>query len=195
MTTINAAVIDEPIKGIRTPLDGLIFAIARRIGGPNRQRVIEHFLRFAVVGITGAVIDLGLVFILQQTVLPPTRELDAGIASAIAATCAVLSNFFWTRYWVYPESRGRSMRRQLAMFAVVSVVGLAFRFFWVMATAFPIGAMITPVLEPVIHAISGEFIINQHTEARIGTVVSQLVAMVVVMLWNFYANRHWTFNR
>lgn len=194
MTTTEVAALEQPIRGIPTPLDGLIFALSKRIGG-RKARSMEHFLRFAVVGASGAVIDLGLVFILQQTILPPENELWAGVAATIAATCAVLSNFFWTRYWVYPNSRGRSMRRQLAMFAVVSVAGLIFRFIWVAATAFPVGHAVTPLLEPFIHSVSGSFVINEHTEARIGTIVTQMFAMVVVMLWNFYANRRWTFNR
>jgi putative flippase GtrA len=193
MTTSDSAMPEAPIPGLRTPIDGLIRAAAMRFG-PARAKSMERFLRFAVVGATGAVIDLGIVFLLQQTILPPTRGLTAGLASVIAATCAVLSNFFWTRYWVYPESRSRSMRRQLAMFTTVSVIGLFFRFVWVVFTAFQIGEIVTPMLEPVIHAISGSFVINEHTEGRIGTITAQLIAMVVVMLWNFFANRHWTYN-
>jgi putative flippase GtrA len=46
----------------------------------------------------------------------------------------------------------------------------------------------------LIQAISCSFEINQYTPARIGTIVAQLIAMVIVMLWNFFANRHWTYN-
>jgi putative flippase GtrA len=193
MTTSDVVAPEQPPAGLRTPIDGLIRAVARRFGA-GRAKEMERFLRFAVVGASGAVIDLGLVFILQQTILPPTRGLTAGIASAIAAATAVLSNFIWTRYWVYPDSRGRSMRRQLAMFVTVSVIGLGFRFIWVVMTAFPIGHAVTPVVQPIIHSITGSFVLNEHTEARIGTIVSQLIAMVIVMLWNFFANRHWTYN-
>lgn len=192
MTTSEVAV-TEPPQGLRTPIDGIIRAVAQRFGA-KRAKEMERFLRFAIVGASGAVIDLGLVFILQQTILPPTRGLTAALASGIAAATAVLSNFIWTRYWVYPESRSRSMRRQLAMFTTVSVIGLAFRFVWVLFTAFPVGNFVTPIVAPLIQAISGSFEMNQFTSARIGTIVTQLVAMVVVMLWNFFANRHWTYN-
>jgi putative flippase GtrA len=191
--TTSEVVVTEPPQGLRTPIDGLIRAVAQR-SGPKRAKEMERFLRFAVVGASGAVIDLGLVFILQQTILPPTRGLTAALASGIAAATAVLSNFIWTRYWVYPESRSRSMRRQLAMFTTVSVIGLGFRFLWVLFTAFPVGNFITPIVAPLIQSVSGSFEMNQFTSARIGTIVTQLVAMVVVMLWNFYANRHWTYN-
>lgn len=183
----------EPTHGLRTPIDGIIRRAAN-LFGQKRAKEMERFLRFAVVGASGAVIDLGLVFLLQQTILPPTRGLTAAIASGIAASTAVLSNFIWTRYWVYPESRSRSMRRQLAMFTTVSLIGLVFRFIWVLFTAFPIGSFLTPIMAPLIQNLSGSFKMNEFTEARIGTMVSQLIAMVIVMLWNFFANRHWTYN-
>jgi putative flippase GtrA len=192
MTTSEVAV-TEPPQGLRTPIDGIIRAVAKRFG-PKRSKEMERFLRFAVVGASGAVIDLGLLFILQQTIIPPTRGLTVALASGIAFSTAVLSNFVWTRYWVYPESRSRSMRRQLAMFTTVSVIGGAFRLLWMAVMSFPIGQLITPALAPLVEAVSGSFQLNEYTEARIGSMVAQLIAMVVIMLWNFFANRHWTYN-
>ncbi len=194
MTSSEVAVNEQPVRGLRTPLDGIIRAVARRSGPPARAKEIERFLRFAVVGASGAVIDLGLLFMLQQTVIPPTRGLTVALASGIAFFTAVISNFIWTRWWVYPESRSRSMRRQLAMFTTVSVIGGVFRLIWMALMAFPIGHALTPLLEPTIRSITGSFEANRFTEARIGSIVAQLIAMVVVMLWNFFANRHWTYN-
>ncbi len=192
MTTSDVAV-TEPPQGLRTPIDGIIRRVAKRFG-PARAKAMERFLRFAVVGASGAVIDLGLLFILQQTIIPPTRGLTVALASGIAFSTAVLSNFIWTRYWVYPESRTRSMRRQLAMFTTVSVIGGAFRSLWMAMMSFPIGQSLTPVVAPLIEAVSGSFEMNEHTEARIGSMGAQLIAMVVIMLWNFFANRYWTYN-
>lgn len=194
MTTSEVAVDERPAHALRTPIDGIIRAVARRSGPPARAKEIERFLRFAVVGASGAVIDLGLLFLLQQTIIPPTRGLTVALASGIAFFTAVISNFIWTRWWVYPESRSRSMRRQLAMFTTVSVIGGAFRLVWMAFMAFPIGHAVTTLLEPVIKAVTGTFEVNRFTEARIGSIVAQLIAMIVVMLWNFFANRHWTYN-
>ncbi|MCL4255840.1 MAG: GtrA family protein, partial [Anaerolineae bacterium] len=30
-------------------------------------------------------------------------------------------------------------------------------------------------------------------EEKLGTIIAQMIAMVVVMLWNFFANRYWTY--
>jgi putative flippase GtrA len=193
MTTSDVVAPEQPPAGMRTPIDGMIRAVAGRFGA-KRAKEMERFLRFAVVGASGAVIDLGLLFILQQTIIPPTRGLTVALASGIAFFAAVMSNFIWTRYWVYPESRSRSMRRQLAMFTTVSVIGGAFRVVWMALLAFPIGERITPLLAPIIQSVTGSFEVTRFTEARIGSVVAQLIAMVVIMLWNFFANRYWTYN-
>ncbi len=89
MTTTEAAVVETTdVRHFRTPLDGIIRYAANRFG-PTRAKEMERFFRFAVVGASGAVIDLGLLFILQQTIIPPTRGLTVALASGIAFFTAV----------------------------------------------------------------------------------------------------------
>ncbi|MCU0474975.1 MAG: GtrA family protein [Anaerolineae bacterium] len=195
MTTTNAATPisdDTPKTGLRTPLDAPIRAIASRFG--DRAKEMERFLRFAIVGITGAVIDFGLVYMLQWTILPPTRGAEAGIAAVIASTVAVVSNFFWTRYWVYPESRSRTFRRQLGMFIIVSAIGLTFRFIWVTLAAIPLGQILLPVALPFIEILRPGYVPGPLAANKFGTLIAQMGAMVIVMFWNFFANRYWTYN-
>ncbi len=179
-------------SGIRTPLDAPIRALSRRFG--ERSRNMEQFFRFAVVGVTGATIDLGLVYLLQWTVLPPTTPIAAGVASVIASTCAVISNFFWTRYWVYPDARSSSFQKQFGMFVMISVIGLLFRFVWVQTAAFPIGAFLLQPLLPLIQIVRQGYVPGPLAGNKLGSLAAQMIAMVVVMFWNFFANRRWTYN-
>lgn len=179
-------------KGIRTPLDAPIRALAKRFGARSLQ--MEQFLRFAIVGITGAIIDLGLVYLLQWSVLPPTTETAAGIASVIASTCAVVNNFVWTRYWVYPDARSTSFQKQFTLFVVISIIGLLFRFIWVRTAAFPIGALLLPVALPFIQIIRPGYIPGPLAGNKFGSLIAQMIAMVIVMFWNFFANRRWTYS-
>lgn len=179
-------------NGIRTPLDAPIRAIAKRFGG-TRQRAMEQFLRFAIVGISGAIIDIGLVYLLQWSVLPPTTPLAAGIAAVIASTCAVLSNFVWTRYWVYPDARSHSLQKQFGMFAFISIVGLTFRFIWIQLAAFPIGAVLLPIALPFIQVFRQGYVPGPLAGNKLGSLAAQMIAMVLVMFWNFFANRRWTY--
>ncbi|MFW5709407.1 MAG: GtrA family protein, partial [Chloroflexota bacterium] len=204
-------------KQFTTPLDRPIIAIAKRFGG-DKAKELERFLKFAVVGVTGAVIDLGLLAILQSTMLPAAvsqaspldysltslpinfeitavpLHFNVALATTIAFISAVLSNFIWTTLWVYPDSRSRSMRRQLVQFATVSVIGWSARTLWITTMYVTVGAVVAPLLEPFIQMVQPGFVLTPVTEKSIGSIVAQLVAMVVVMLWNFFANRYWTYN-
>jgi putative flippase GtrA len=195
MTQTNAMEDTQETVGfrVRNPLNPPIHAIAKRFGGAKAKE-LERFLRFAVVGISGAVIDLGLLYILQATILPPHNELYVVLASGIAFFTAVISNFTWTRLWVYPDSRSRSMRRQLVMFTFVSVVGGAARLIWMALMAFPIGHLVMPLALPFIQILRPNYAPTAFAEGKLGSLVAQLIAMVIIMLWNFFANRYWTYN-
>lgn len=186
-------------RTLRNPLDRPIEYVARRFGGAKSKEV-ERFLRFSVVGVTGAIVDFGVLLILQATFFPPADSvgnplpLNAAIATATAFFSAVLNNFIWTRIWVYPDSRTRSIRRQLAQFTVISVIGGTVRTIWVTLAFFPLGHLVMPFVLPVIQMVRPAYIPSPQAEAKIGQVLAQLIGMAVVMLWNFFANRYWTYN-
>ena len=190
---------------IQNPLNGPIASLATRLGSENPKEM-ERFLRFAVVGIVGAVIDLGILTISQATILPPSNSAgnplptNVAIATAVAFLSAVLSNFIWTTLWVYPDSRSRSKRKQLIQFTIISVVGGVGRTIWVRSTFDWMGHVLMPIALPVIrivdpaYLIGVEFEVRALAERRLGSIATQMVAMIVVMFWNFFANRYWTYN-
>mgnify|MGYP001052704855 CR=1 FL=1 len=199
----------------RNPLNGPIRALAKRLAGENYKEM-ERFLRFACVGVTGALLDLGTLTVLQATILPPARiydnpltnalsyqqpvlfatsiDMNVALATTIAFLVAVISNFIWTYTWVYPESTSRSIRRQLAQFIFIGFVGWSSRTLWITTMYRPIGALITPIAVPFIQIFDASFVSTPVTQDRLGTTFAQLIAMGVVMLWNFFANRYWTFS-
>lgn len=137
-----------------------------------------RFLKFAAVGALGAVIDFGVMNLLTN--LAHLRLVYAG---SISFVCAVMSNFFWNRYWTYPESRSRHLLHQLGMFFVVNAAGIAIRI---------------PILHfgepPLLHLF--ERLLNLHFDAAefLAKNVTLAIAVGIVMLWNFFVNRYWTYN-
>lgn len=184
---------------LRNPLNPLIQHLATRFGG-RRAKELERFLKFAVVGVSGAVVDFGMLILLQATFLPPTDNLgnrldmNVTLATSIAFITAVVSNFIWTTLWVYPESRSRSRKRQLLQFTGISIIGGVARTIWVRETYFGIGHAVAPILLPVVRVLQPGYTPSPMAEGKIGSIASQLIAMAFVMLWNFYANRYWTYN-
>ena len=142
----------------------------------SRER--SRFLRFAVVGTLGAIIDFSL-FNLQTSLLkiPPI------VAQAFSFTVAVCSNFLWNRYWTYPDSRSKPVRNQVFQFFTVNVVGLLIR---------------TPLigwLGPVAITLFAHWIIPFGiTATTAGHNFALAIAVGVVMLWNFFINRYWTYS-
>ena len=167
-----------------------------------KPKEAERFFKFLVVGAIGFVVDFGIFNLLLNPVntwLSPGNWLynllaglgfgeyfitHAGpvIASTISFVAAVVSNFLWNRYWTYPDSRSRSRRRQFTMFFIVSVVGVLIRI--------PIVFIMTPIFRSLVGGIGP---LEAYT-TRLADNLSLMVAVVVVLFWNFFANRHWTYN-
>lgn len=174
--------------------------VSSRLGVKPKEA--ERFIKFLVVGAIGFIVDFGIFNLLLNPVnelLTPGNSLYtflAGIgfsdyfithlgptlASAVSFVAAVVSNFLWNRYWTYPDSRSRSRRRQFTMFFIVSVVGVLIRI--------PIVFFMTPVFRSLVSSIGP----LQAYTTRLADNLSLAVAVLVVLFWNFFANRHWTYN-
>lgn len=132
----------------------------------NRKEFIR-FIKFAIVGTSGAVVDFGVLNLLH---------LVFGFSKFWANTCsftlAVINNFTWNRLWTFPESRERPLRSQLAQFALVNVAGLAINQVVFLS-------LDRYVFEPLL--------------GPLGYNVAKAIAIIVVLFWNFGVNRIWTY--
>ncbi len=138
-----------------------------------------RFLRFMVVGSIGAVVDLGVFNILSSLLGVP-----ALIAQAISFSLAVVSNFIWNRFWTYPDSRNKPVASQLGQFVIVSVIGLTIR------------TLIFDRLEEGMIWAAGQVMPKNFflSATVIGHNLSLATVIVIIMLWNFFVNRYWTYN-
>jgi putative flippase GtrA len=139
-----------------------------------------RFLKFAVVGAIGAVIDFGTFNILSNVF-----SVEEVPASVVSFSAAVISNFLWNRYWTYPDSRSKPVTRQLVQFAIVNVIGLIIRT--------PLFAFLAGRLPKLFISLSF-FKYMPFTPAIWGHNVSLAIAVVVVMFWNFFINRYLTYS-
>jgi putative flippase GtrA len=177
-----------------------IAGVSSRFGMNPKE--VKRFIKFLVVGGIGFVVDFGIFNLLlnpmNALVEPGTwfydlllqfgfsdyfiTHLGPTIASAISFVAAVCSNFLWNRYWTYPDSRSRSRRRQFTMFFIVSAIGVLIRI--------PIVFFMTPVFRSLVGSVG----LLQAYTTRLADNLSLAVAVLVVLFWNFFANRHWTYN-
>lgn len=137
-----------------------------------------RFFKFAVVGAIGSVIDISVMNLLTQVFHFPLV-----LGGSISFVCAVVNNFLGNRYWTYPDSRSRRIRHQFGMFFIVNTVGIAIRI--------PILKFVEPPLIMFFESMNNLSLEVADALAKNATL---LVAIGVVMLWNFFANRYWTYN-
>jgi putative flippase GtrA len=138
----------------------------------------ERFLKFAVVGVIGAVIDFGVMNLLTQV-----GSMSLVPAGTISFICAVISNFIWNRFWTYPDSRSRPIARQLVMFFAVNIAGVAIRI--------PTLHFVEP---PMLRLMKGMKLGSFLTPEFLAKNFTLALAVGIVMLWNFFVNRYWTYN-
>jgi putative flippase GtrA len=173
-------------------LNQLIVRFSLRFGPKAKE--VERFLKFAVVGAIGAIVDFGVLNLLQATVLRPAEpdvQLKVALATGIAFTSAVTSNFIWNRYWTYPDSRTRSIQTQLVQFFIVNTIGLVFRLWFVKTLFEPFGEVGVDLLQTL--GLGGDSLTDAST-SQLGTNIAQFFAVWIVMVWNFFVNRYWTYN-
>lgn len=108
-------------------------------------------------------------------------HVDPRLANAIGFCAAVVQNFTLNRLWTFPESRERRAGAQLGQFATVSVIGLAINsaVFWA----------VSHLMEPMWTALIAEPTLVK----AINNNLALATAILVVLFWNFTANRLWTF--
>ena len=148
---------------------------------------MKRFVKFVVVGGIGFIVDFGLFNLLRLiflAIVPPTWNTAAvTTASSIAFLAAIISNFMWNRYWTYPDARGKSFRRQFAQFVVVNFAGIIIRGPIVYFTHTWFGDLVIAATD-----------MSEATGYAVGDNLSSIVAVGIVMFWNFFANRYWTYN-
>ena len=149
-----------------------------------RPKELKRFVKFAIVGAIGAVVDFTVLNIMKYlfevvglgvgwNVAMPPHQIQLIAANSISFSAAVLSNFTWNRLWTFPESRERPLGSQLVQFSIVNVLGLA--------------------INTVVLLLMDHFVFQLFFEERLSYNLAKAVAIGVVLFWNFGINRIWTY--
>ena len=136
------------------------------------RSLITKFLKFGVVGASGAVIDFGLTALCKGILGIP--EL---LANAIGFTLAATSNYYLNRVWTW-KSKSKDVGIEYAKFLFVSLVGLG------------LNSLIVFLLKDI--SIVPRFI---DTTLDWDFWVAKIIATAIVMVWNFMANNFFTFRK
>jgi dolichol-phosphate mannosyltransferase len=124
---------------------------------------VNRFIRFAAVGMSGVIVDMGLLFLLSD----PTM-LGWGLTRSklIASEMAILNNFFWNDTWTFRDLalQQRGLKQRLRRFGKFQLICLA-------------GVVINATLLNI-----------QFNWLGMNRYVANAVAIAAVTGWNFWLN-------
>ena len=144
----------------------------------NNTRERRRFIRFAIVGTIGFGVDF-----VSFNVFRSGLNLSPVISSVFSFFVAVTSNFILNRYWTFPDSRSKSVLGQMGQYAIVNVVGLGIRTF-----------IFRAINEQLVDFFGeGPFTLPLNPNFW-GENFALAIVVVIVMFWNFFINRYWTYN-
>lgn len=136
------------------------------------DNLLKKFVKFGVVGASGAVIDFGLTALCKGILGVP--EL---LANAIGFTVAATSNYFFNRVWTW-RSTSKEVGVEYVKFFIVSLIGLG------------LNSIIVFLLKDI--SIVPRFV---DTTLDWDFWVAKVIATAIVMVWNFLANNYFTFHK
>lgn len=170
----EGSVLDGDVAAREGLIARVLAALGERLSGRSRaarwllanRREAERFVRFALVGALGTAVDFAVLNLLVLGLGMPKF-----LANTFSFSAGALNNFTWNRLWTFPESRQRPLGRQLGQFFAVSLGGLAIN----QALFLSLDHWLFPGWGPL------------------GYNLAKAIAVVVVLFWNFGANRIWTY--
>ncbi len=124
---------------------------------------VNRFLRFAVVGLSGVIVDMGLLFLLSD---PSMLGWGLTRSKLIAAEAAIINNFLWNDAWTFGDvsAQQRGLPRRLRRFGKFQLICLA-------------GVVLNTLLLNL-----------QFNLLHMNRYVANAVAIAAVTGWNFWLN-------
>lgn len=128
----------------------------------GRWRLAIRYAQFCVVGGSGVVVDMGLLHLLAA---PTLLALNLSLSKALAAEVALVNNFIWNDVWTFRRlgaaAGGRARLSRFLKFNLICLAGIG----W-----------------------SVLLLNGQVKWLHLNLYVANLIAIVVVSVWNFWLN-------
>ena len=138
----------------------------------------KQFGKYAVVGIAGTLIDVG-----GFTLLIAFTPLNRFIAASLSFIAAVINNFTFNRLWTFQDTR--PIAELFPKFLAVSLIGLALN----LGCLWFYSALLQWILQ-----IGGLLPAGAAIPTYVST-LGKIGASGTVFLYNYLANKWWTFQK
>lgn len=152
---------------------------------PPLSRLAQHsglrqFVKFGLVGTSSTLINLGVLYLMLR-LLGGHRYISATVAFLVS----VVNGYYWNRRWTFKDAPTKSVGTQFTQFVLVNLISLALDLLIIRLASVPLEAE----LRHLQTAWPPDKI------ERVAVLAAQLIATAVIVFWNYFANRFWTFKR
>jgi putative flippase GtrA len=136
------------------------------------NRVLRlRFTRFGLVGASGTLINLGLLYLGQECLFARVQSsgMRLNLSLALAISCATVNNFAWNRQWTWGDRKpacGKPLLLQFGQYALACWLGILLQ------------ALFTKLLAAHCHYLA-----------------ANVTAIALAGVFNFVLNDLWTFAR
>jgi putative flippase GtrA len=153
-----------------------------------QHKGVRQFVKFGIVGASSTVVNFGIFNLLLNRV-PLLAALTAGFV------LSVCNGFYWNRRWTFKEARSNSVHDQYAKFLAVNAIA------WCLDTSIVVvivahftghGLLTDPQAfkQILVAIVTGQGRSDYGRGLVNGALAS---ATCVIVFWNYFANRLWTF--
>jgi putative flippase GtrA len=162
----------------------------------SNPKEAKRFAKFLVVGAIGFVVDFGGFNLFHALGIGPAlaRLAPASFVTAaeylsthpevieqsLSFCAAVVSNFLWNYFWLYPEARNANQAKKMTKFVIVSVAGLV-----IGVPVFSVALFLARGLVAAVGLSSLGF--------NLAGNMALVCRVAVLLFWNFFVNRFWTY--
>jgi putative flippase GtrA len=146
--------------------------------------MLRQFVKFCLVGAASTALNIGLGLFFLHCGFPVMA------AHFCAFTIAVTNGFVLNRAWTFRRYGAKDPRHQYVMFVAINVVGAGLSWLIVRGMmTWLLHAQLAHSMAAMIHQWTGHL----PRPLRLAFVLGELAATPPVAVWNFSANRLWTF--
>ena len=136
----------------------------------GRRVLAYRFIRFGTVGASGTVVNLGVLYLAQESLFAGVASPDMrlNLSLALAIFLATVNNFGWNRLWTWHDRKHHHTRPLILQFVQYSTAC------WV---SIVIQFALTRILATELHYLA-----------------ANLIAIVSASVFNYFINDRWTFS-
>lgn len=135
-----------------------------------RRKGVRQFIKFCIVGTSSTFIDFSVANIAYYLL----HVRPAALASVMGFCVAVVNGYFWNSRWTFRDRVRSAVHEEFFRFVAVNIVGAVLNY-----------SIVSFILLFDQHDPHPKWVFNG----------AKLLATGIVVFWNFFANKYWTFGR